>query len=265
MNRLARQLLHRYSQPGIFVTATNTDVGKTTVCAALAGAMRQAGARVGTLKPVASGCMKYPDRGNAGSITDDDLIPSDSITVARMAGLNLDDEGLRSYMSPVRFAAPISPNLAAQLEGRTTDWERVARALDYWEEHCDTLIVEGAGGWMVPLDEHDFTIADLAATLKLPVLVVTTLGLGAISNTWMTVQAIRARNLVVAGLVINKVPATMGLLESTYLAEIPRVCGVPVRAVLPAMDHGIDTDVPQSFVAAMHDFAHTWMQTVAPQ
>ena len=250
-----RAVLTAYKAPGIFITGTGTDVGKTIVTAALAGALRRAGVRVGICKPVASGCEKYPDRGNAGVVADEDYISADAVLAARLAGLSTEDETLMRHMSPVRFGAAVSPHIAGRIEGRETDWRRVAAALDFWQENCDFLIVEGAGGWLVPLDHHDFTVADLAAVLKLPVLVVTTPELGSLNVTALTVQAIRQRQLIVAGIVINLVPERPDLVVQTNLEELPRLTGVPVRAVLPKLAGKMGEEVPNRFVDALYDFA----------
>src|SRR5690606_10691488 len=104
-------------------------------------------------------------------LTDEDLIPMDSLLAAKCIGL--DTTGILPFLSPIRYAAPISPHLAAQIENRPVDWVRVQAALDYWQEHCDILLIEGAGGWLTPLDAEDHTIADLASALQAPVVLVT--------------------------------------------------------------------------------------------
>jgi dethiobiotin synthetase len=249
-----KTVLSAYTGEGIFITGTNTDIGKTTVAAALAGALRRIGVRVGYCKPIAAGCPRRPDRANTGSMTDDDLLSPDAAFVARAAGLRDDDETLMRYISPTRFAAEASPHIAARLENREPDWHRVAAAMDFWRENCDILLVEGAGGWLVPVDHHDATVADLAAAFKLPVLVVTTPELGALNLTALTVQAVRLKQLVVAGLVINRLPARPSLAEQTNLEELPRLTGVPVRATLPEVE-GMTTEVPLEFVLLLKGFA----------
>lgn len=259
-----RNMLRAYHRPGVFITATGTDVGKTTVAAALAAALHRIGVRVGVLKPVASGCPKHPSRGVPGVTTSDDLLSPDGEFLARAAGLDPTDETLMQIISPARYAAPVSPHIAARIEERQVDWKRVADSLDYWEENCDVLLVEGAGGWMVPLDAHDFTIADLAAVLRLPVLVVTDCRLGTLNSTALTVHAIRSRGLAVNGLVINHVPEHRDLAEETNLVELPRLNGVPLRAVFPELSRPIGTGapfedgVPNQLVDLMFNFAQEW-------
>ncbi len=114
----------------------------------------------------------------------------------------------------------------------------------------------------LPLDQHDFMVADMAAAIRLPVIVVTDASLGAINRTLLTVQAIRQRNLAVMGLVINRVPGVKNrdYSEETNLEELPRLSGVPVRGILP--DSGTDSigdNVPQAFIDAMMPFTREWL------
>ena len=251
-----RALLRRLTRPGIFITGTNTDIGKTVVTAALAAALHRLGVRVGTCKPIASGCVRKP--GHNTTSTDDDFICPDAVFAARAAKLDPKDDMLMRYCAPLRFGIHAAPDVAARLEGRNTPWKRVSDALDWWEENCDALLIEGAGGWMVPLDEHDFTIADMATILRLPVLVVTNAEMGTLNYTGLTVQAIRHRSLAVAGVVINQVPEKRSLVQEANLTEIPRFCGCPVRAILPTLSTPIGEEVPASFVEALLPFATEW-------
>jgi len=263
-----RTILHAYNGPGLFVTSTGTDIGKTVVTAALAAAFHKLHVRVGICKPIASGCPKFPHpthRGNihAAALTDDDYQCPDAEYTARAAGLDPADQALLKYLAPIRYASPVSPSLAARLENRPPNWPRVEAALDWWQENSDMLLVEGSGGWYVPLDPaiRDFMIADLAAALRLPVLVVTTAKLGTINETLLTVHAIQERKLPVVGLVINRVlPEGQRDVAMEYnLTELPRLTGVPVRAVLPAVPADeIETCIPPSLVEAMMPLAVEW-------
>jgi dethiobiotin synthetase len=265
-------MLRPYVGPGLFITGTGTDVGKTTVTAALAAAFHRLHLRVGICKPVASGCARRADRSlEPGRLPlDDDYAPTDAILTARAAGLDPTDEGLLRYLAPLRYATLAAPSVAARIEGRQPDWRRVETALDWWQENSQALLVEGAGGWYVPLDAHDFMVADLAAALRLPVLVVTRADLGAINETLLTVHAIQERNLAVAGLVINRVPpqGRRDVAVETNLQELPRLSGVPVRAILPDLSPaewsdtqvGAARGVPEAFVEAMGGFAREWWQ-----
>jgi dethiobiotin synthetase len=173
--------------------------------------------------------------------------------------LDPDDESLMRHVSPVRFEAAVAPGLAARLEGRGADWRRVEAAMEWWQENCDVLLVEGAGGWYVPLDEHDFMVADLAAALRLPVLVVTHAALGTINETLLTLHAIGQRNLAVAGMVVNRVAeeGKRDLAMRTNLEELPRLSGATVRAVL---EEARGEEVVESLVEGMMAFAREWWE-----
>jgi dethiobiotin synthetase len=261
-----RTRLRPFRGPGLFITGTGTDVGKTTVTAALAGALRRLHVRVGICKAVASGCPKHPDRANhpGDILTDDDYLAPDAAIAAYAAGLDPQDESILPFIAPVRYGAPVSPRLAAEVEGRATDWARVAAALDWWQENCDVLLVEGAGGWYVPLDQHDFMVADLAGAVRLPVVVVTNAEMGTINSTLLTVHAVRDRNLAVAGMVINCVPpeGKRDLAMESNLRELPRITGVPVRGMLPRIVGGMGARVSEVLVDRMMPFARQWWEMV---
>ncbi len=231
-----RNILQPYHRPALFITATGTEVGKSTLAAALAGALHQLGARVGVIKPIASGCGLRRDLADGQIPTDDDYDSLDAECAARAANLDPTDEKLLPFLSPIRYGAPASPHVAARIENRQPNWQRLADAFDYWEENCDALIIEGVGGWRVPLDQHDFSVADLATILHVPILVVTHPRLGTINDTLLTVDSIRQRGLVVSGIIINQVPTNPDIVTRYNLDEIPRLSGVSVRATLPLVD-----------------------------
>ncbi|MEI8197003.1 MAG: dethiobiotin synthase [Phycisphaerae bacterium] len=262
----ARKILQRYRGRGLFVTATDTDVGKTTITAALAAALVRQGVKVGICKPVASGCPTTPAARQVKR-TEDLRSPDAEITLVA-AGLDPTSRlgqheavlgrTLLDMASPVLFAIPVSPHIAARLEERTTEWDRVAEALAYWETHCDFLLVEGAGGWQVPLDSTDFTIADLATILGLPVLVVTGAALGILNVAVLTVQAIRARGLEVVGLVANHVPPLPNLEAQENLRELPRLCAAPLRGVFAQSTQPLPrTGLTEEFVTALEPWARS--------
>jgi dethiobiotin synthetase len=251
--------LRPVTRPAVFITGTGTDVGKTIATAALASALHSLGRKVGLLKPIASGCPKYPQKGNHPNheLASDDLIPMDSLVPAR--AMDLDTTNILHFLSPLRYAAPISPHLAAQLENRPVDWSRVQAALDYWQSHCDILLIEGAGGWLTPLDQDDHTIADLALALQATVILVTTATLGSINSTLLNVESIRRRNLPIAGLVVNRVaPENKQELNVLFnLQELPRLTNLPLLAVLPEVQGDLSRDIPTSLPEAMMQYART--------
>jgi len=176
---------------GVFVTGTDTGVGKTFVGCALARALGRAGMSVAVRKPVESGCERRKGL----------LFPADGIALARAAG----DREKLDTVTPLRLAHAISPERAARLEGvnlRIVDLEKAVAA----GAPGDFRLVEGAGGILSPL-ALDGLNADLAIALALPVLVVVADRLGCINHALLTVEAIERRGLAVSALVLNAISA----------------------------------------------------------
>jgi dethiobiotin synthetase len=176
---------------GLFITGTDTDVGKTYVGAMIAASLRTAGHRVGVYKPVASGCRSEGDT----------LASDDAVALWKAAGC---PETLEQ-VCPQRFAAPLAPNLAARAEHRSVDYQLMRRGLEPWLAVSDIVLVEGVGGLMSPLTEEDYVI-DLAWDLGFPMLVVACNALGAINQVLQTliVAATCREGLPVAGVVLNQ-------------------------------------------------------------
>jgi dethiobiotin synthetase len=194
---------------GIFVTATDTAVGKTVVCAGLASALRARGCDVAVFKPVQSGALADDPAGDAA------LLGADCLYA---------------------FLAPLAPLIAAREEGRQIELEPIlARARALAEAH-ELLLVEGAGGLLVPLGE-DFDIADLVRELTFPLLVVARAGLGTVNHTLLTVEAARARGLEVAGVVLN---GALDESSETNAALIETRGDVRVLAQVPWLDDPAD-------------------------
>jgi dethiobiotin synthetase len=199
---------------GLFVTATDTGVGKTEVACALLRGARAAGQDVGAMKPAQSGHV-------AGE-------PSDADRLHAAAG-GVDP---RELVCPYTFAAPLAPAVAARLEGVEVSLARVLDAARALAARHEALLVEGAGGLLTPLTERE-TYADLAVALALPVLVVARAGLGTVNHTALTVEALRARGLAVLGVVLNRTSPATDPSEPHNAAEIERLSRAPVLAALP--------------------------------
>ncbi|MEI7706408.1 MAG: dethiobiotin synthase [Deltaproteobacteria bacterium] len=199
---------------GLLVTGTDTGVGKTEVSVALVAGWRARGLDVAAMKPAQSGVV-------AGE-------PSDADRLRRAAG-EVDPPEL---VCPYSLRAPLAPAVAARLEGVEISLERVlACAAELSRRHA-ALLVEGAGGLLVPLTPRE-TYADLAVALGLPVLVVARAGLGTVNHTALTCEALRTRGLAVAGVVLNRTSAGADPSEPWNAAEIERLSGVRVLADLP--------------------------------
>jgi dethiobiotin synthetase len=223
---------------GLFITGTDTGVGKTYVGALLARQLRDAGYRVGTYKPVASGCR----RENGQTVADD------ALALWQAAG----SPGDLQRVCPQRFLAPLAPHLAARAEGRSVDAKLLRRGLDYWSERSDVVIVEGVGGLLSPLGEEEY-VADLARDFGFPLLVVARNSLGAINQTLQTLVAAAAfrQGLSVAGVILNAVetrPDDLSLAGNRE--EISRRALAPVLCCVAHGDDRLAADVDWFALAA---------------
>ncbi len=202
---------------GIFVTGTDTGVGKTVIAAGIAAGLRARGFDVGVMKPVA-----------AGGREDADLL--------RLASGADDDPDL---INPVCLRHPLSPNVAAQIEGVSVDIAGIERAARQLSRRHDLLVVEGAGGLLVPIRD-DFFVADLALRLGLPLLIVARRGLGTINYTLMTMECAKGRGIAVAGVVYNDAVRTEeGIAERTNPEVVERLSGEPCLGIVPFAE-GLD-------------------------
>jgi dethiobiotin synthetase len=192
---------------GLFITATDTGVGKTWVATALVRAAVRRGLRVAVMKPCETG--------------DGD----DGARLIAATGRALDDALAR----PFRFALPASPEVAARVEGAVVDVERIARAAAQLAADADFTIVEGAGGLLVPV-APGVLMADLAARLDLPLLIVARASLGTVNHTLLTLEAARARRLAIAGVVLCRAVESAGGDEPTNPEAIASYGRVPILA-----------------------------------
>ena len=217
---------------GVFVTGTATGVGKTVVAAALAAWCRSRGIAVGVMKPVASGGRVVREG------TRRRLVSEDALTLARASGSRDPWE----LVNPVCFREPIAPWAAAQRERRRIDLAALAAAFEQLAGRHAFVIVEGAGGLLVPTSPAE-TMADLAARLKLPLLVVARAGLGTQNHTLLTLSCARARGLPVSGVILNHAaPPGRGRLGGAIVRSnveaLARLAGVPVAGPLPFRPSG---------------------------
>ncbi|MFI4984481.1 MAG: dethiobiotin synthase [Solirubrobacterales bacterium] len=202
---------------GLFVTGTDTGVGKTIVSAALLAAMAAEGEPVRAHKPVMTGLDEQPD-GDA-----DGAWPADHELLGAAAGMAPDD------VAPLRYGPAVSPDLAAALAGERVEPARLLAAARAAGED-ETLVVEGVGGLLSPL-AADFTVCDLAAALALPVLVAARPGLGTINHTLLTIRAARAARLDVRAVVLTPWPRGPSALERSNREAIARMGTVDVAVL----------------------------------
>lgn len=213
---------------GLFVTGTDTGVGKTLVSCALLQMLRDEGLQVAGFKPVSCGTEAGRMPGGNGQWLDGGIW-ADAEALREAAG------GTQTLdaVSPLRFKAPLAPTLAAKAEGRTVELDRAREKLAELKASFDAVVVEGVGGWLVPLDDKTLA-ADFAAELKWPVLVVARTGLGTINHTLLTVREIRRSGLKLAGVILSD--SGSGFPQPGAVEEIERIAGLKVLAVLPYVD-----------------------------
>ena len=204
---------------GLFITGTDTGVGKTVVTAALAAVLRADGVNVGVMKPIATGCVRRRE----GLVSED----AEFLAKAADAPEPLDE------ISPIRLAEPLAPTVAAARAGVELDLLPMWRAWDRLKRAHDVMLVEGIGGALCPVTPRQ-SVADLAQRFHLPVLVVARPVLGTINHTAMTVEVLRARGLEVAGIVLNRYDHDSdNVAQSTNPDEVQRVTGAPVLGLVP--------------------------------
>lgn len=202
---------------GVFVTGTDTEVGKSVVAAAICAALASRGERVAAFKPAVSGL----DEGSQGW-------PADHRLLASVASTDQSPDRI----APYRFGPAVSPHLAAELAGVTVEPSRLRAAAGDAARGADAFVVEGVGGLMVPL-AGDYLVRDFAADLDLPVVVTARPGLGTINHTLLTVDAVRAAGLELAGAVMTPWPPAPSRLEVSNRETIERLASVEVSGLAP--------------------------------
>lgn len=221
---------------GVFVTGTDTGVGKTVVTVALIEALKRAGLRVAGMKPVAAGFDAQGEN-------------EDVARIMQAANVTAPLE----CISPYRFAPAIAPHLAAARADVQIGLETIAAAYDALAERADWVVVEGAGGFLVPMDDAQGLDA-IPVRLQLPVVLVVGLRLGCLNHALLTAEAIRARGLVLAGWVANSIDPSMTAFDEN-LETLKSRLAAPYLGVLPWLG---DQDADRSvFLApAVHELVN---------
>ena len=218
--------------PGLFITGTNTEVGKTYIATLIIESLRQRGLRVGIYKPAASDCSGQ----GAEKISED----------ARLLWEAAGQPGTLDQVCPQCFSAPLAPHLAAQAEGRQVDPKQLRTGLDIWRDNYDFVLVEGVGGLMSPVSDDDY-VADLAYEFGFPLILVTVNELGCINQTLQTLITAAAfeDGLPVAGTIMNhrQLDDRGDVSLRTNVSEIERCSFPPVLASVAyngTLDRNID-------------------------
>jgi dethiobiotin synthetase len=188
-----------------FITGTDTAVGKTYVASLLTRALRKAGFDTVALKPICCGSREDVEALCAAS--DNELSPD--------------------ICNPVWLQTPVAPLVAARMENRELDLAALATWFERHRQRRRSLLVEGAGGWLVPLTPQG-TVADLAAHFGLPVLLVVANRLGCLNHTLLTLESIRARGLDCRGIALNTLPGNSNAATQTNRRTLEEICDVPI-------------------------------------
>ncbi|MEJ8778674.1 dethiobiotin synthase [Pseudogracilibacillus sp. ICA-222130] len=199
---------------GLFITGTDTDVGKTFVGGGMAAVLKKHGKDVGVFKPMLSG----ESRENP---------TSDTAILKTMSG----DRNTFEQITPFQFAEPLAPYVAAKRAGKQISLAQVVQAWENIKETHEYFIVEGAGGLGVPLGK-DYLVADVAKKIGFPILIVARTGLGTVNHVWLTVKVAQSMGLDIAGIILNGAEE-QGIAEQTNPALIEEMTNMPVLAVLP--------------------------------
>lgn len=204
---------------GLFITGTNTGVGKTAVAAGLAWALRKQKVNVGVMKPFAT----------ANKVFSQKYRSQDTAILARAAGANDSD----SELNPFFYTLAASPLVASQLKrGPPVSIEKALQVLQNLARKHDFMIVEGIGGIMVPLTENEF-VADFARRAGLPVVIVSTPILGTLNHTLLTIMACKEFGINIKGIIMNKMPKKPSIVEQKAPEVIEKLTGIRILGTLP--------------------------------
>lgn len=210
--------------PGFFITGTDTDVGKTEISLGLIKHLQGQGLRVAAMKPIACGC----------NVTTEGLRNDDALRLQQAASELFSYEAINPYA----FEAAMAPHIAARNCGTMIDLKAITKHFNQLTQNAELMIVEGAGGWRVPINEFQ-DISDLASTMQLPVILVVGMRLGCINHALLSAEAISQSGLPFAGWVANQIDPNMSALEENITTlqqrlEAPLLGKIPYLKELTA-------------------------------
>ncbi len=205
---------------GYFITGTDTDVGKTWISLGIIEALKQQGKKVGVMKPVSAGC----------ETTDAGLRNEDALLLQQQSNIEIN----YGTINPYAFEPAIAPHIAAENEGMRIDIETIYQRFQTIQQQSDCVVVEGAGGWQVPLNDFQ-TLADLAKRLELPVILVVGMRLGCLNHALLSVESIRACGLPLAGWVANQVVPEMNCLDEN-IKTLQQMIDAPMLGHAPHLE-----------------------------
>ena len=219
----------RSAPTGIFITGTDTEIGKTVVAGGVAAALKAGGVDVGVMKPIASGGVEHKGC----------IVSEDAIFLKHAAQV---DDAL-DLINPICLRHPLAPSVAAEIEGVSIDLRQIDEALAELCQRHEFIVVEGVGGIAVPTCE-EMLVADMAQRFQLPLLIVARPNLGTINHTVLTVEFARSYNLEICGIVLNaSQEESKGLAEETNPKELTRLTNLPILGSVP-FDERLQGDTP---------------------
>lgn len=214
-------MIHNPTHSGFFITGTDTHIGKTTVTCQLLTYLHEHGYRTQAIKPVASGCEH----------TREGLRNDDALMLQAHANVSLP----YTSVNPIALPDPISPNFAAERAGTTLSVHTILNAIQSCiapaSSTVDCILIEGAGGWLVPINDKE-TLADFAVALRLPVIVVVGLRLGCLNHTLLTIAQIQQTGLPLAGWIANCIDPDMAA-QADNIDYLTRTLPCPRLAIVP--------------------------------
>lgn len=220
------------NQKRIFITGTDTDVGKTLVATCLIEKLQKDNYSVIAVKPIAAGC-EFID----GKLTNADARALIEVMNQKLA---------YDVVNPIALTAPIAPHIAAKKEGLTLSVESLKQQCNLSQHKSDYLLIEGAGGWLVPLNENE-TLADFAAEEQLDVLLVVGMKLGCISHALLTVQSIQSAGLNLLGWIANSTSTAMPYLKENILT-LKQAINAPFFGEIPFIQLDNPSQTASSYV-----------------
>ena len=247
--------------PGVFVTGTDSAVGKTVIAGGLAASLASIGVDVGVMKPIATGGEELastaidadgkisvnatPNPVFSPREVNRQLVSEDAVFLKHAAQV----EDSLELINPICLREPLAPSVASELEGLPIDLERVDTAFNQLCQKHEFMVVEGVGGLAVPIRDN-ILVAHLAARFELPLIIVARPTLGTINHTLLTVEFAQSFNLEIHGIVLNGLRQDMvGLAESTNPAEISRLTNLPILGVVPFDGRLGQPTPPHTFLA----------------
>lgn len=207
----------RQAGRGVFVTATDTGVGKTQVTLGIMRCLQIQGLKVAGMKPIASGCWH----------TEDGLRNADALSIQQHCSISLP----YSDINPFAFEPPIAPHIAAEESGVAISMVAITQAYQRMLRQVDWCIVEGVGGWLVPISARH-TVADLAQSLDLPVVLVVGIRLGCLNHTLLSVESIQRGHLRLLGWVANQIDGDVARPERS-IATLREWIDAPLMGIIP--------------------------------